>query len=241
MTESIRLSKYLADQLSCSRRQAENYVTGGWVRVDGHLVEEPGYRLGPQQTVKLAENACAEDHKPATILLHKPAGHDCSPSFQAVASLITPASQTPDDSSGRHFVKRDLSGLKLVMPLAPFASGLIVFTQEYGIARKLADDAARMEHEYVVEVQGKIAGEGLKRLNHGLSWQGVPLPAIKVSWQNETRLRFALKNPPDGLIQDMCRQVGLNVLGLKRIRVGRVSMAGLPPGQWRYLPIGERF
>lgn len=241
MTVSIRLSKYLADRFSCSRRQAENYVTGGWVRVDGHVVEEPGYRLEPQQKVDLAANACAEDHKPATILLHKPAGHECGTAVPSALCLITSENHTPTDSSGRHFVKRDLKGLKLVMPLSPLASGLIVFTQEYSVDRKLTDDAASMEHEYVIEVQGDLGADGLKRLNHGLTWQGTPLTGIKVSWQNETRLRFALKNPPEGLIQDMCRQVGLKVLGLKRIRVGRVPMAGLPPGQWRYLPIGERF
>jgi 23S rRNA pseudouridine2604 synthase len=69
MTESVRLSKYLADRFSCSRREAENYVQGGWVRVDGQIIEEPGLRIEPQQKVELATNARSEDHKPVTILL----------------------------------------------------------------------------------------------------------------------------------------------------------------------------
>jgi 23S rRNA pseudouridine2604 synthase len=235
MTESIRLAKYLADRLSCSRREADNYIEGGWVRVDGHVVEEPGFRILPQQQVDLAENARADDHKPATILVHKPAKARPGP------DLIVPANQAPDDRSGRRFVKKDLSGLDLVMPLEPDASGLIVFTQEHGIARKLADDASRIEQEYVVEVAGELSAEGLKRLNHGLSWRGAALPSIKVSWQSDNRLRFALKNPPAGLIQDMCRQVGLKVLGIKRIRIGRMPMSALPAGQWRYLLGYERF
>ncbi len=241
MTESIRLSKYLADQFSCSRREAENYVQGGWVRVDGQIIEEPGFRVTAQQHVELVEGASAQDHKPATILLHKPAGYGNDASGRPVLELITPGNRAPDDRCDRRFVKRDLSGLELVTPLESGAAGLVVFTQEYPIARKLSDDAARIEHEYVVEVAGEIAADGLKRLNHGLSWRGVRLPPIKVSWQNETRLRFALKNPPAGLISDMCHQVGLKVIGLKRLRIGRVSMSGLVAGQWRYLMGYERF
>ncbi|MFH1494624.1 MAG: RNA-binding protein, partial [Pseudomonadota bacterium] len=67
------------------------------------------------------------------------------------------------------------------------------------------------------------------------------LPPIKVSWQNETRLRFALKGMQPGQIVHMCKRVGLEVLSMKRIRIGRVSMGKLPPGQWRYLMPHERF
>lgn len=237
MTESIRLSKYLADQFSCSRRVAENYVRGGWVRVDGQVVEEPGFRIQASQQVQLAEGACGDDPKPVTILLHKPVGYGDG----AALELVTQASRAPNDHDDRNFSKRDLGGLELMTPLATEAAGLLVFTQHYAIARKLIDDAAKIEHEYVVEVTGDIAIDGLKRLNHGLSWKNSRLPPIKVSWQNETRLRFALKNPAAGLIQDMCRQVGLTVVNLKRLRIGRVPMSGLAEGQWRYLMGYERF
>ncbi|RTZ42580.1 RNA-binding protein [Candidimonas sp. SYP-B2681] len=241
MTETIRLSKYIAAQFSCSRREAENYIEGGWVRVDGQLVEEPGYRIELHQIVELAENARAEDRKPATILLHKPAGYGAAAGVRPAIDLITPQNQAPDDRSGRRFVKVDLRGVNLLMPLAADASGLIVFTQDHGIERKLVQDASRIEQEYVVEVAGGIAADGLKLLNHGLSWRGAPLPPAKVSWQNETHLRFALKNPPEGLIKDICRQVGLTVKSMKRLRIGRLPMAGLAPGQWRYLLGYERF
>ncbi len=240
MTESVRLSKYLADHFSCSRREAENYVQGGWVRVDGVVVEEPGFRVGPHQEVELAKNARAEDHKPATILLHKPMGY--GEGAQSVLDLLTAQNLAPEDRSGRHFVKADLRNLEVFMPLQAQASGLLVLTQEYGIARKLSADAARIEQEYVVEIEGELPEEGLKLLNHGLMWQGAALPPAKVSWQNENRLRFALKNAhADAVIVSMCRQVGLNVLSLKRLRIGRLPMAGLAVGQWRYLLGYERF
>jgi len=92
-----------------------------------------------------------------------------------------------------------------------------------------------------VEVAGELLPDGLKRLNHGLKFNGRALPPIKVSWQNETRLRFALKGMQPGQIAHMCKSVGLAVVAMKRIRIGRISMAKLQPGQWRYLMPHERF
>jgi 23S rRNA pseudouridine2604 synthase len=116
-----------------------------------------------------------------------------------------------------------------------------VHTQDFRVERKLKDDAAHTEQEYVVEIEGELLPDGLKLLNHGLSYNGKVLPAIKVSWQNETRLRFALKGVQPGQIAHMCKSVGLQVRTMKRLRIGRVSMAKLPEGQWRYLSGYERF
>ena len=105
----------------------------------------------------------------------------------------------------------------------------------------MLEDAAKVEHEYIVEVAGDIAAGSLALLNHGLSWNGKPLPPIKVSRQNETRLRFAMKTPDRGLIAHMCAKVDLSIVAMRRIRIGRVPMAILPVGKWRYLLGYERF
>ena len=241
MTESVRLSKRLAELVQCSRREAEQYIEGGWVLVDGQVVEEQGARVLPGQRVELMPQASLVPIEPVTILLHKPPGYDADSGANAVTQLITPDNLSPDDRSGIRFLKRHLAGQTLACPLEPNASGLLVFTQDWRIARKLIDDAAKIEQEYVVEVAGELMPDGLKRLNHGLSLYGRPLPPIKVSWQNETRLRFALKAPQSGQITRMCEMVGLKVLAIKRIRIGRVPMAGLQVGQWRYLLPYERF
>ena len=88
---------------------------------------------------------------------------------------------------------------------------------------------------------GQIAEGGLPLLCHGLSFNVRPLPPIKVSWQNENRLRFALKGIRPGQVPSMCEAVGLRVVALKRIRIGRLPLAKLPEGQWRYLQPWERF
>jgi len=240
MTEPVRLAKRLAELFSCSRREAELYIAGGWVTVDGQVVEEPQFRV-LQQKVELHPHASLAPLEPVTILLHQPSDLDASMDEDAAQWLISADTRSPDDHSSIRTLKQHFARLTPTTPLEKHASGLLVFTQDWRVARKLLDDAATIEQEYIVEVAGELAPNGLKRLNHGLSFNGRLLPPLKVSWQNETRLRFALKGVQPGQIAHMCQSVGLEVLGMKRIRLGRVAMAKLPVGQWRYLTPHERF
>ncbi|BCB26768.1 RNA-binding protein S4 [Sulfurimicrobium lacus] len=235
MTEPVRLAKRLAAMASCSRREAELYIAGGWVTVDGLVVEEPQFMVS-QQKIELHPDASLTTVEPVTILLHQPPAD-----ADAAQQLICAATHAPDDPSGIAVLKRHFVRLTPCAPLQANAGGLAVFTQDWRVARKLVDDLATVEQEYIVEVTGELGADGLKRLNHGLSFNGRALPPIKVSWQNETRLRFALKGVQPGQIAHMCRSVGLDVVTMKRIRIGRVSMAKLQPGSWRYLMPHERF
>lgn len=241
MTEAVRLAKRLAESLPCSRGEAERYIAGGWVLVDGQVVEEPGLRVLPRQRVELLPQASAAAIEPVTLLLHKLAGVPADAA--ALLPLVTQDARAADDHTRIRFLKRHLDDLTPVAPLEAEASGLQVLTQDWRVARKLVDDIAGIEQEYIVEVGGDAgaAADCLARLNQGLRWNGKLLAPAKVSWQNETRLRFALKAPQAGQIAAICHQTGLTALGIKRIRIGRVPMAGLPPGQWRYLAGYQRF
>jgi 23S rRNA pseudouridine2604 synthase len=238
MTDPVRLAKRLAELVPCSRREAELYIAGGWVLVDGQVVEEPQFMVS-QQKVELHPDATLVPVEPVTILFHQPSDADLN--AVSVPQLICADTRAADDRSGIHLLKQHFIRLTPGTPLEPHASGLTVFTQDFRVTRKLSDDAATIEQEYVVEVAGELIADGLKLLNHGLSYNGKLLPPIKVSWQNETRLRFALKGVQPGQIAHMCKVVGLQVLSMKRLRIGRVSMAKLPLGQWRYLLPYEKF
>ena len=236
MTEPVRLSKRVAAMVPCSRREAEQYIEGGWVRVDGVVVEEPQFRVADQR-VELDRGATTATLEPVTLLLHKPAGIG----YQEATRLLVPANRSSDDRSGIRSVKRHFTQLACLMPLPAPASGLAVYSQDRRVIRKLTEDALHLEQELVAEVGGSIAPGGLALLSEGLVFEGRPLPPAKVSWQNETRLRFATKGIPPGLVEWMCAQAGLQLVGLKRIRLGRLPMAGLAPSHWRYLLPGERF
>jgi len=221
---TIRLAKRVADMVPCSRREAENYIEGAYVTVDGELVEEPGARVAPGQQVALAPDATLLDIAPVTILLNKPAGADA-------LACLAPEARSKDAQRVR-FLKRHLRNLTACLPLDQQASGLFVFTQDFRVARKLVDEGATVEQELIVDVEGEIADNGLTLLNQG---------AGKVSWQNERRLRFAVKPPKPALVVKLCADVGLKATAVKRQRIGRISMSGLQPGEWRYLQGYERF
>ena len=249
MTEPVRLAKHLAHMLNCSRSQAEVYIEGGWVRVDGVVVEEPQHRV-LKQSVELDPEASLLELVPVTLLLNKPPGYAAAldagvnQAANSVLQLLVGANQNSDDRSGIRPLKKHFSALTLVTPLATPASGLVVLTQDWRVVRKLSEDASVMEHEVIVDVGGTLVPGGLQRLNrvdHGFTFNGVLLPPAKVSWQNEARLRFALKGERPGQLAFMCESVGLKVLAMKRIRVGRVPLSNLQAGQWRYLQPHERF
>ncbi|HEX5286176.1 MAG TPA: rRNA pseudouridine synthase [Polaromonas sp.] len=245
MTEPVRLAKRIAEMRSFSRREAEHYIEGGWVTVDGVVVEEPQFRV-MNQTIELSPDASLLALTPVTLLLHKPAGYEAGLGDSAMSSiqLLLAVNQAPGDRSGIRPLKKHFSGSELATPLATAASGLVVFTQDWRVLRKLREDARVLEHEVIVEVSGEIKPGGLERLNridHGFTFKGALLPPAKVSWQSEARLRFALKGEMPGQIAYMCESVGLKVEAMKRLRVGRVPLSQLPSGQWRYLMPYERF
>lgn len=222
MDDGIRLAKRVVEVAGCSRAEAERYIAGGWVSVDGAVVEEPATRVTPGQEVLLLPGATAIEPLPATIVLHKPAG------VEDGLSLI--AADTQEGNA--RFLKRHLHKIVLAAALETEASGLVVYTQDFRVVRKLVEEGERVEQEFVAEVDGKMAEGGLPFLNRG---------AVKVSWQSENRLRFAGKGIQPGQVGQMCRSVGLEIVSLRRLRVGRVSLAGLPAGKWRYLSEFERF
>ncbi len=234
MSESVRLSKRVAELMPCSRSEAEQYIAGGWVSVDGVVVEEPQFRVDHQR-VEISPDASLLGLGEVTLLLHKPAG------FEA---MLLPDHQFKGDRSGTRALKKHLNAADFVTPLALPASGLVVFTQDWRVARKLREDSATLEQEVVVDVSGEIKPGGLDRLNcidHGFTFNGVLLSPAKVSFQSEARLRFALKGERPGQIAFMCENVGLQVTAMKRLRIGRVPLSDLPVGQWRYLTAHERF
>jgi 23S rRNA pseudouridine2604 synthase len=240
MPDHVRLAKRVADLARCSRLEAEQYIKGGWVSVDGRVTEDPAHPVSGE-LVAIDPTAQLETVEPATVLLHKPVGYDTISGRKVAAGLVQPETRWPDDPSGVHLLERHFHRLTPLVPLDAEASGLMVLTQDGRVWRRLTEDGDEIEQEFVVEVSGDIAPYGLHKLNHGLHYNGRPLRACKVSWQNEVRLRFALKGVQGGQLRAMCAQVGLDVVAIRRIRIGKVPLARMPDGMWRYLPVGERF
>lgn len=245
---SVRLSKRMSELGITSRREADEWIARGWVRVDGEVVAELGSRVLPHQEITIDRRAEREQTERVTILLHKPVGYvsgQAEGGYQPAITLITPDNHWSDDRSKLRFKREHLKGLAPAGRLDIDSVGLLVLTQDGRVARQLIGERSAIEKEYLVRVQytqgGRLPDKALALLNHGLELDGVALQPAKVSWQNEDQLRFVLREGKKRQIRRMCAAVGLKVLGLKRVRIGRVALGKLPPGQWRYLHHGEKF
>lgn len=241
---TLRLSKRMAELGLCSRREADEYIESGWVKVDGVVVDVLGSRVLPTQRIELDKRAATAQMQRVTVLLNKPVGFvsgQAEHGYKPAWLLVTPENRYVGDRSGIEFNKRHLHGLAPAGRLDIDSVGLLVLTQDGRIAKKLIGEDSGVEKEYLVRVEGTLSPEQLKLLNHGLSLEGQALKPAKVSWQNEDQLRFVLREGKKRQIRRMCELVGLRVVGLKRIRIGQIPLADLPAGQWRYLKEGEKF
>ncbi|MGY3264422.1 rRNA pseudouridine synthase [Lysobacter sp. HA35] len=245
MTEPVRLARRVAELMQCSRADAEQYIRNGWVSVDGRIVESPQHLIDAE-AVAIDPEARLDAVEPATILFNKPAGFDAIEGRKPALELVTLATRWADDPSEIRPLQRHFHRLTPLVPLDREASGLMVFSQDGRVWRRLTDDADEIEHEYLVEIHGDLIPYGMNRLAHGMEYQGRRLPPCKVSWQNEDRLRFAIKGVREGQLRYMCAEVGLRVVSIRRLRIGRIGIGkgpngAMPPGAWRYLPVGEKF
>ena len=258
--EPVRLNKHLADQGLCSRREADEWIARGWVRVNGQPAQT-GQTVTAADRVDVAPQATERQGARVTILLHKPVGYVSGlpeDGHQSAAVLVKPATRWRDDRGPRRFEAGHTRGLAPAGRLDIDSTGLLVLTQDGRVAKALIGEVSDVDKEYLVrvhwapngprglgvvtqEVQRVFPVERLALLRHGLSLDGQPLKPALVDWQNPEQLRFVLREGKKRQIRRMCEQVGLHVVGLKRIRIGQVVLGNLPLGQWRYLGEHERF
>lgn len=232
-----------------SRREADEWIVKGWVRVDGKVVSELGSRVRPGQLITVDTPAKFHQARKVTILINKPVGYvsgQAEDGHEPAWVLVKPETQWREDTSGIRFVREHTRGLAPAGRLDIDSVGLLVMTQDGRIAKQLIGEDSNVEKEYLVRVAPLDGGpaltpDGLALLNHGLSLDGVELKPALVEWINDDQLRFVLREGRKRQIRRMCEAVGLEVLGLKRVRIGGVMLGHLPPGHWRYLRGDEKF
>jgi 23S rRNA pseudouridine2604 synthase len=251
-----RLNKRMSELGLCSRREADEWIANGWVRVNGNTAKM-GQPVAQTDRIEVDDAARGQQAQQVTILLNKPMGFVSGlpeDGHEPAMALIQPNNRWRDDRARIQFSPGQFRGLAPAGRLDIDSIGLLVFTQDGRVARHLIGEDSTIEKEYLVRVSYDQRGqaiaknvaevfprEQLERLRHGLSLDGQALKPAKVSWQNEEQLRFVLREGKKRQIRRMCELVGLKVVGLKRIRIGRVELGNLPIGQWRYLTPQERF
>ncbi|WP_186027871.1 pseudouridine synthase [Burkholderia gladioli] len=252
-TGMVRLSKRMSELGLCSRREADEWIEKGWVLVDGERIDTLGTKVRPEQNIEIDQRAQAAQAAQVTILLHKPVGYvsgQAEDGYEPAVTLITRENHWSGDHSALRFSPQHLRTLAPAGRLDIDSTGLLVLTQDGRIAKQLIGEQSDIDKEYLVRVRfgerltdidQHFPAESLAKLRHGLELDGAPLKPAMVSWQNGEQLRFVLREGKKRQIRRMCELVGLEVIGLKRVRMGHVMLGALPQGEWRYLSPDENF
>lgn len=238
--EFLRLSKLMAERGICSRREADAFIAAGLVLVDGVVVNQLGTKVSRKVEIALAPQALRKQQALATIILNKPVGYVSSqpePGYTPAIKLISAANMF--GKSDFRLRSEHLKNLAVAGRLDIDSQGLLLFTQDGRMARKIIGPESRIEKEYLVRTLGNLPDEMLKLLRHGLELDGEPLRPAQVDWINREQLRFVLTEGRKRQIRRMCELVGLKVIGLKRVRIGAIRLGNLPEGKWRFLEAGE--
>ena len=245
---SMRLSKRMSELGIASRREADEWIAKGWVRVDDQVVSELGSRVVVGQRVTVDAKARYQQAQRVTVLVNKPVGFvsgQAEDGYEPAVVLVMPANQWHEDRSGTRFLREHLKSLVPAGRLDIDSVGLLVLTQDGRVAKQLVGEDSEVEKEYLVRVAmaggQRLPETSLALLRHGLELDGEALREAQVEWVNDDQLRFVLRQGKKRQIRRMCEAVGLQVLGLKRVRIGQVMLGDLPAGQWRYLRIDESF
>lgn len=253
ITDSLRLSKLMTERGLCSRREADELISKGQVYVNGIKISELGHKVTRDARISLEAEALAAQKKIITVILNKPVGYVSNlpeRSYKQALDLITEDRFHGDLNTDlpRDFWKMLQTApknLSVVGRLDIESQGLLILTHDGRLVKSIIGEEIECEKEYIVRVQpaldqGPLDEEGLALLNHGLIVEGLPLKPAKVEWINKDQLKFILTEGKKRQIRKMCAMVGLDVLALKRVRIGSLALGGLPEGRWRLMSDSEK-
>ncbi len=230
----IRLSKLMSEKGICSRREADKYIERGLVKVNGKIMSELGVKVDPSVTVELLSEALKERNSLITVMVHKPRDFVSSQpedGYKSAIELITyenfHGEEKPYDFTTQ--------GLAPLGRLDIDSTGLLLYSQDGVLAKKIIGENSDTEKEYLVNVSGQITDDKIKRLSSGLSLDGSLLKPAIVKKVGKSRLSFILKEGKKRQIRRMCDQVDLKVTRLQRMRIGNLKLSGLPEGKWKFI------
>lgn len=238
----VRLSKRMSELSICSRREADEYISQGMVKVNGEIINELGTKIHPDDKIELLKAARSQQSQKLSIVLHKPVGyvsHKTEDDYPTATSLLKNSSQSDFSPFGPKLNRDNTYGLAPVGRLDIDSRGLMLFTQDGRLAKYVIGEDSDVEKEYEVTVDSKMNLTQIQKLKFGLELDGKLLKRAKVSPINDHSFRMTLTEGRKRQIRRMCELVGLNVVSLKRTRIGKIHLGHLKEGEWRYLKKNE--
>ncbi|MBD5250076.1 MAG: pseudouridine synthase [Barnesiella sp.] len=224
--EQIRLNKYMANAGLCSRREADEFIKQGLVKVNGEVVTELGTKITPQDTIEYDDKVVTLERK-CYILLNKP--KDC----------VT----TSDDPNGRLTVMDIVKGAcnERIYPVGRLdrnTTGVLLLTNDGDLASKLTHPKYVKKKIYHVWTDKDIAEEDMQRIADGIELEDGPIHADAISYATETDRNQAgieIHSGRNRIVRRIFESLGYHVTKLDRVYFAGLTKKNLPRGRWRYL------
>ena len=151
---TLRLNKLMAERGMASRREADEWIGKGWVKVDGRMAEM-GMQVAPDARIEIDKQAQGQQAKQVTVLINKPLGlvsGQAEDGHEPAITLVQPQNRWAEDNARFFFHGSQLKSLVPAGRLDIDSTGLLVLTQDGRVARQLIGEDSVMEKEYLVRV-----------------------------------------------------------------------------------------
>ena len=224
--EQIRLNKYMSNAGICSRREADEFIQQGLVKVNGQVVTELGTKISHSDVVEYDEKVVTMERK-CYILLNKP--KDC----------VT----TSDDPNGRLTVMDLVKGAcnERIYPVGRLdrnTTGVLLLTNDGDLASKLTHPKFVKKKIYHVWCDRDISEDDMQRIADGIELEDGPIHADAISYATETDRNQAgieIHSGRNRIVRRIFESLGYHVTKLDRVYFAGLTKKNLPRGRWRYL------
>lgn len=215
----ISLNKYISDTGFCSRREADKYIEDCRVTINNKDAHK-GNRVSPGDVVKVDGEPIGKKKSPVYLMLNKPKGITCTTDQKDKTNIVD-------------FVNYK-SRIFPVGRLDKLSEGLIFLTNDGDIVNKILRSGNAHEKEYVVTVDKPIDNSFLVNMRGGVKITGAVTKPCNVKQEGPNRFKIILTQGLNRQIRKMCEALGYRVTSLKRVRIMKFTISGLPSGKWRY-------
>lgn len=217
---SISLNKFISSTGICSRREADNWIDAGRVKINGNIAQK-GNRVNEGDEVTIDGKPLKNKPKAVYIVLNKPPGITCTTDLRDKSNIID-------------FVNHP----QRIFPIGRLdkpSSGLILLTNDGDIVNQILREENEHEKEYIVTVDKPINPRFIQRMGNGIPILGTTTKKCKVNKLGKFVFKIILTQGLNRQIRRMCEYLGYKVVSLKRVRVMNIKLEGLKVGEWRDL------
>ncbi|MBL6447501.1 rRNA pseudouridine synthase [Fulvivirga sp. 29W222] len=223
--KETRLNKYIANAGVCSRREADKLIVAGEIKVNGQVITELGYKVEPTDKVVFKGRKLSPE-KPVYVLLNKP------------KDFIT----TTDDPENRRTVMELVKNAceERIYPVGRLdrnTTGLLLFTNDGELARKLAHPSHNVKKIYKVELDKSITKEDFAKIEQGLELEDglAMVDGLAIVDNNKKTLGIEIHIGKNRIVRRIFEHLGYEVIKLDRVMYGPLDKLNLPRGKWRFL------